>query len=131
MSLHHSSDAECPLCEFKLSQAHGRLAEWYRQVKAKYPNVHVSWSYRGPEDQDKAFFDGKSTLRYPDSKHNKMQDQKPCAEALDLFQIDEDGVARFSPAFYAKVAEEFKGMRWGGTFRSLEDKDHFEIEVVA
>jgi hypothetical protein len=132
MNVPHTSDPTCPSCETKLCQAHVSLRDWFHKVKAANPNVHISWSYRGQEDQEKAFQEGKSKLHYPDSAHNKVgQDEQPCARALDLFQIDEDGVARFSPPFYAKLAaqclDDRDPIRWGGTFKSLGDKDHFEL----
>lgn len=106
------------------------MSSWFKRLKSRYPNVHVSWAYRGADDQDRFFKEGKSQLRYPLSAHNATLYGKPCSRALDLFQIDEDGVARFSEPFYAKVNDENEAAQepitWGGTWKSLGDKDHFE-----
>lgn len=141
MSLHHSHDAVCPLCEAKLLDADPVIAGWFRRVKARYPNVHVYYAYRGPEEQARVVAEGKSKLTYPHSKHNAVRDGKPCSLALDLFQIDEDGIGRFARPFYAKVAadawENTDPVIWGGDWngdgvqeKSDWDGPHFELKSV-
>jgi hypothetical protein len=135
MSLHHTDDPVCPLCEAKLQQAHSYLQGFFREKKKKYSNLHVSWSFRNKVEQEQAYLDGKTRAHFPKSPHNKMKDGKPCAEALDLFQIDEDGVARFSPLFYVKLSHECEEDKlpivWGGNFKKLHDYDHFELDKKA
>ena len=130
--IHHTQDALCPNCEGKLMTAHEKLGEWFRAIKKRYPNVHISWAWRGPADQEAAFRDGKSNAHFGQSPHNNEKDGKPYRLALDLFQIDEDGVARFSGVFCAKVNEENEANRepiqWGGKFKHLGDADHFQIQ---
>lgn len=130
--LHHNEEPKCPNCEEKLFNTHPVLVEWYRRVKAKYPSVHIAWSFRGQADQEEAVKEGKSELHYPMSAHNKTDDKGiPCARALDLFQIDDDGVARFSPMFYAKIADDceqsHEPIKWGGHWKNLGDRDHFQL----
>lgn len=133
MKVHHTSDRVCPSCEAKLLTAEPALGEWFRRLKARYINVHIAWAYRGAEDQEQAFRDRKSNCHYPDSPHNKTKDGKPCSIALDLFQEDEDGVARFSKDFYAKVNAEnlanHEPLIWGGDFKTLGDFDHFQLKT--
>lgn len=130
--MHHKSGESCPLCELKLSQAHPEIANWFRfRVKVKWPNAHVAWAFRGEEDQNKAFSEGKSKLKWPESKHNRTDAQgRPCSYALDLFQID-DGKAIFSQEWYLdvweKVQRDASPIRWGGTWKSFPDFPHFEI----
>jgi hypothetical protein len=134
MSFHHTADKTCLSCEDKLQSAHAVLRAWFHAVKDKYPNVHISWGYRNQADQEQAFHEGKTELHYPHSAHNAVGiDSKPCARALDLFQIDEDGVARFAQLFYAKIADEClqnrDPIKWGGHWKSIGDADHFELVV--
>ncbi len=134
--LHHSneSDEVCYLCLDKLQTAHVALQEWFKRKKAKYPNIHVSWAYRDAEDQMKAFLAGTSRLQYPDSPHNKLNQltQKPESLALDVFQIDEDGIGRFSPKFYlllnAENEMDNEPILWGGKFKTLGDYDHYQLK---
>jgi hypothetical protein len=133
MRLHHEHGPVCPLCTEKLKTAHPLLVAWFQRVKARHINAHVSWAYRGPEDQEKAFKEGKTKLHYPDSKHNNMFNGKPCSLALDLFILDEDGVARFPGLWYAKLNVENEANKepifWGGRFKSFGDLDHWQLIV--
>jgi len=128
---HHTADPVCPLCADKLQMAVPELVAWFNRIKAVYPNAHVSWSYRNQADQEQFFKDGKTQCHYPNSAHNKMQNGKPAALALDIFLIDEDGSARFPGLWYAKLNAENEQNRepilWGGRWKHLGDMDHFEF----
>lgn len=131
--IRHENDVDkCSRCETMLLTAHADLVGWYRKIKKKYVNVHISCSFRNQAEQNKSFAEGKSRLAWPSSKHNNMEDKKPCSKALDLFLLDEDGLARFPPLFYAKLnadnEKEDKHIIWGGKWKSLKDLDHFEIK---
>lgn len=130
---HHGDGPRCELCAFKLTEAHPTLESWFNGVKSRYINAHVAWSYRGPEDQERAYNDGKSKLHYPFSPHNNMVDDKPMSLALDIFMINEDGEAVFPPLWYAKIDKENRDANepiiWGGRFRSIADLDHFQVSV--
>ena len=131
---HHTDDPECPLCEQKLATAHKTLQSWYRRHKVRNPNSHISWAYRGKDDQEQFFKEGKTRCHFPDSPHNHLDEKsQPESLALDLFQIDEDGNARFSPKWYAKVNAENEADKepiiWGGTFKSIGDGDHYQLKV--
>lgn len=96
MSLHHTSDPECPLCLDKISKATPVLQDWFKiHVKPNFPRAHISWSYRNETEQEQAFADHKSKLRYPYSAHNKIP-----ALALDIFEIDENGEGLWAPTFF-------------------------------
>jgi len=132
----HTNDVKpCPSCEDKLKQAHPQLANWFREdVKSKYPDAHISWSYRDRMNQNQAFAEGKSKLVFPLSAHNKSDDQgNPCALALDLFQLASNGMGCWPWAYFKQIAEEMKAsrqdMKWGGDFKSLGDADHFELQM--
>lgn len=124
---HHTSDAECPLCEVKLEQAHIDLVKWFKDLKSRHPEVHVSWSHRDEASQNQAIADGTTKLKFPDSAHNKTP-----ALALDIFQIDDAGKAKWDPVFCAKVNQESMSLgyhlKWGGDWKSLGDNDHFQVE---
>jgi hypothetical protein len=134
---HANGVPACPLCELKLAEAHPDLAAWFRDsVKPANPAAHVSWSFRGKEDQEKAFLDNKSKLPFPLSAHNKSDDQgNPCALAIDLFELDYNGMACWPWAFFRKIADAAKAagvpIRWGGDFKNLGDADHMEWRLTA
>jgi hypothetical protein len=130
---HHAAGAECPLCDFKLKQAHPYMVDWFHSLKKKYINVHVAWAWRDQTDQNQCFLDGKTKLQWPFSPHNHMKDDQPFSLALDLFQEDEDGVARWSKPFFTKVNDENEAanepIRWGGKFKTLGDSNHFQYNA--
>lgn len=129
--MRHESGPECPNCKEKLKQAHPDIAAWFRRVKARYVNVHISDSFRNMAAQNKAYETGHSRLRWPKSKHNHMEQALPCALALDLFLIDEDGLARFPPLFYARLnadnERDREPIEWGGTWKTFKDMPHFQL----
>lgn len=129
---HHTSDPTCALCELKLTQAHPELGRWFRDVKSRHANIHISWSYRDQASQEQAFSDGASGLHYPKSAHNHTGVQgEPLSLALDVFQIDDLGRAKFDPIFCARINDENEKagiqMLWGGTFKDLGDSGHFQL----
>lgn len=123
---HHTSGPICALCEYKLSLAHLDLVKWFRDLKSRHPDAHVSNSFRDKEGQELAFTHGMTRLHFPDSAHNKQPSM-----ALDIFQIDDAGKAVFDPVFCAKVNEESLSLghqlKWGGQWKTLGDNDHFEM----
>lgn len=132
---HTNATETCPSCEEKLKTAHPELQEWFNTVvKPKHRDAHISWAWRGKEDQEKAFLDGATKLHFPLSPHNKTDDQgNPCSLALDLFELDYNSIARWAWGYFRDIAKEaqqskFK-IRWGGDFKTLGDSNHYSIEL--
>lgn len=124
--MHHTTDSICPGCEEKLHQAHPVLVEWFHDsVKPTYPEAHVSWTFRDALDQDRAFKDGKTKLKFPNSMHNRIP-----ARALDLFEI-KAGKAVWDEDFFAHLADSIELAKlpifWGGHYKHLGDRDHFQL----
>jgi hypothetical protein len=129
----HKEGPECSGCSEKLKQAHPFMREWFFRKKKTYENLHVYRVWSDKEEQDRYFKEGSSKLPWPKSPHNYVRDGRPCSLALDVFLINEDGEARFPPLFYAKLNEENERdrepIRWGGTFKTLRDANHFELRI--
>lgn len=127
----HTGGNACELCAKKLLDAYPAMVSWFCWVKGLFPTAHVSWSFRGKEDQDKLFEQKKTKLRWPESKHNFTVEGVPQSKALDLFELREDGKAYFEEGFYSKINEATKAqslpIRWGGTFKNFKDMPHFEL----
>ena len=127
MSVHHTNIGICPLCLEKLKDADIKLYTWfYLHVRLNWPNAHISCTFRGPHAQEKAWLEGKTTLHFPDSLHNK----KP-ARAIDLFQIDENGKGVWDKEFFSELNYYNRiqdiNLKWGGEFKELKDYCHFEL----
>lgn len=125
----HTKDPVCPLCQEKMALAHPTLQEWWKKIKAEFPDAHVSWTFRDKEMQELFFEDGRTRCRWPNSKHNR----KP-AEAMDLFQLRPDGMAAWQRAYFVKIAEWLKAqncpLQWSGTWTTFREYDHFEIKQL-
>lgn len=124
---HTNTITPCPKCEEFLKLADPKLQEWFTTlIKPKFPQVHISCSFRGKEEQEEAFLDGKTKLHWPNSKHNKTP-----ALALDLFQLDFNGLACWPWGFFrdiAKLSDESKApVEWGGVWTKLGDANHYEL----
>ena len=126
---HHSSDPVCALCTQKLALVHPDLHKWYvEQIKPIFHDSHISWGFRDAADQEIAVEDGKSKLEFPQSAHNKTP-----AMALDLFQIDEAGHAKWDPGYFSVInqlcAKINAPIIWGGIWKGLGDNDHFQLKL--
>jgi len=135
MPKHTNAIGPCLLCEDKLLQAHPLVVEWFiTKVKPLHQDAHISCTWRGKQEQELAFLNGASQLHWPLSDHNKMDDQgNPCALALDLFELDYNGIARWSWKFFKTIADEanlseFK-VKWGGAWKTLGDAAHYAIDL--
>lgn len=119
----------------KLDGCHKRLQKVAKEA-IKFYDFTVLEGYRGRDKQNRMVEEGKSQLKYPESKHNK----KP-AMAVDLapYPIDWEDPTRF--AYLAGIImgiahEKGYNIRWGGDWdqdntiisdQDFNDLPHFEI----
>lgn len=127
----HTDEDKCPGCELKLRYVHPYLVDWFHRLKANYPSVHISDGWRDAAEQTIAVKGGKSNTPWPHSKHNYTVNGNACSLALDIFQIDLDGIAHWSFKFYQLIdklnQEDKEPVLWGGTFTAIKDGPHFEL----
>ena len=93
----------------------------------KHTDFTILCGHRGREDQDRAFAEGRSKLRYPSSRHNKMP-----SRAVDVapWPVDWDDDHRFEQlATHILAAASRLGvkLRWGGHYRNFHDAPHYEL----
>lgn len=122
------------LSEQRLSTCDARLQRLLREA-IKNVDFTVIYGHRTQEDQDDAFRQGASTLRWPKSKHNK---QPSLAVDIAPYPIDWSDTARFArlAGYIERIAEE-QGVkiRWGGDWNDnyrtkderLVDMPHIEL----
>ncbi len=135
MSLHHNYDeGPCQLCEVKLKTAHPFFKDLWPKLKKRFPLVHVSWAYRGAEEQAAMVKSGASSLVYPLSLHNKTDSNgAACSRAIDLFFYNEDGAAVWSYWQFMKTWEWMKAekmpIEWGGLWKKPRvDGPHYQLK---
>ena len=118
----------------KLNTADPLLQHLFRQVVQEY-DCSILTGHRNKADQDRAFKNGKSKLKFPKGKHNK----KP-SRALDVapYPIDWNDAKRFYHfAGYVQGVARRLGIeiRWGGDWnrnfdlndQNFNDLVHFEL----
>ena len=118
----------------KLATCDPRLQKVFNEV-IKYFDCTVIEGHRGEEAQNKAFAEGKSKLKYPQSKHNKIPSL--AADVLP-YPIDwnDTNRMRYFAGFVVGIAATMGiKLRWGGDWNqntelkdnSFNDLPHFEL----
>jgi peptidoglycan L-alanyl-D-glutamate endopeptidase CwlK len=110
----------------ELATAHPDLQRLFNEVIKQF-DCSVICGHRGKADQEKAFLDGFSKVRWPKSKHNKTPSM-----AVDVvpYPIDWNDEKRFY-ALADVVKEEAKRLKvkakWGGDWKTFKDLPHWEL----
>ncbi len=110
----------------ELATAHPDLQKLFNEV-IKHFDCSVICGHRGREDQDKAFAEGKSKLKWPNSKHNKTP-----SLAVDVvpFPIDwenENEFHKLAGVVDAVALQMNIKVKWGGSWKKFKDLPHWEL----
>lgn len=100
----------------------------------KYINFSVICGYRRKDDQDKAYAEGKSKLKWPKSAHNSLP-----SKAVDIvpYPLDWNDIGSFKQlhgAFMVVAQQLFDAaeigskFEWGGDWKKLKDYPHYQIK---
>ncbi len=112
----------------KLAQCHEDLQELFNALIVETDCTIVT-GYRNQTDQDKAFADGLSHVKYPNGKHNS----KP-SFAVDAcpspynWDTNTPPIEDFAKAVKKKADELGICISWGGDWAGWKDTDHFELK---
>lgn len=118
----------------KLDTCDGKLIRLFMEVVREY-DCAILYGYRDREIQDRLYEEGRSKLKYPNSKHNSYP-----SRAVDVapYPIDWDDVGRFYhfAGYVSKIAKDLNiPLRWGGDWdgdgsmkdQTFNDLVHFEL----
>jgi len=97
-----------PLSKRRLAECHPDLQKLMNEV-IKHYDIVVLCGFRGKDEQDKAFREGKSKLAFPKSKHNVTP-----SLAVDIapYPVDWNDIKRFwHLAGYVKATAERLGIK--------------------
>lgn len=97
------------------------------EIAIKKFDFKVICGRRGLKTQNKAYYAGKSKLKYPKSKHNTNP-----SLAVDIapWPINWNDIDRFIKlGYYVKGIADALGIKisWGGDWKTFKDYPHFEI----
>lgn len=111
----------------KLSTCEQPIQDLFNEV-IKHVDCTILDGHRDEERQNKAFKEGNSKARFPQSKHNTYP-----SRAIDVipYPVDWEDIPRFH-----EFAGLVKGLaismniniKWGGHFKSFFDGPHFQLE---
>jgi peptidoglycan L-alanyl-D-glutamate endopeptidase CwlK len=121
----HRNTPTCPRCEATLRDAAPELQEFARSVRHSDPEAHVSWAYRGKQDQEEALARGTTRAKFGDSPHNYLP-----ALAVDFFRITPNGLAEWNAEWLkARLAipARASNLVYGGDWKNFKDWPHVEV----
>lgn len=110
----------------RLSTCDTRLQKLFNEVIKEY-DCTIICGHRGQIEQDIAYENGNSKLRYPHSKHNKIPSM-----AVDVapYPINWKAIDRFKAlavVVYAKAKELDIEIEWGGDWIKFKDYPHWQL----
>ena len=113
-----------------LRRAHPDLIRLFNEV-ILYTDCKIICSYRDKEDQDLAYKNGRSQLKWPDSKHNKTPSL--AVDVLPYFSVEphirwDDINAFHKLAGYVLGIAGVRGIKitWGGCWE-FSDLPHYQL----
>jgi peptidoglycan L-alanyl-D-glutamate endopeptidase CwlK len=112
----------------RLDTCHPDLIRLMNEV-IKHTDISILCGHRGEEEQNKAFNEGKSKVRFPFSKHNKTP-----SLAVDIapYPIDWSDIQRFKDLaeIVKECAEKLDiSVEWGGDWVKFKDYPHWQLKI--
>lgn len=120
----------------RLNTCHPELVLLFTEV-VKHFNCTVAQGHRGQEEQDKAYAEGKSQLKWPNGNHNASP-----SNAVDVYPYPVDFKDRERMVYFAGYVKGIAQMmgipiRWGNDWdrdtevndNNFDDLPHFEIDM--
>lgn len=111
----------------RLSECHEDLQRLFNEI-IKDHDVTIVTGYRGQEEQDKAFADGRSLLKFPHGKHNQLPSKAVdfCPSPYD-WDKDSPPIRFLAEAIKLKADQMGIKVSYGGDWTGFKDTDHIEL----
>ena len=113
----------------RLADCDLRLQSIFNEA-VKDMDMTIVTGYRGQEEQDKAFADGRSMLKYPNGKHNQCPSLAvdACPYPYD-WEKNEPDIKILADHIKATAKKLEIDIVWGGDWKGgFVDTDHFELK---
>jgi len=115
----------------KLTSCDARLQSLVEAVVATGVELVVCCGHRNKSEQDLAFKEGKSKLKFPESRHNSWPSQAVDLAPAKDGKIDWNDLEAFRSLAVVVKAEAFKlgiALEWGGDWKRFVDRPHWELK---
>tara|TARA_R110000787_G_scaffold44344_1_gene108873 strand:+ start:447 stop:842 length:396 start_codon:yes stop_codon:yes gene_type:complete len=121
----------------RLKTCDTRLQDLFNEV-IKHFDCSVIQGHRGKEDQNKAFKEGKSKLKYPNGNHNKSPSKAVDVAPYPINWNDRERFTYFAGYVVGIASQMGLKIRWGGDWdmdtevkdNNFDDLPHFELRDV-
>jgi len=117
----------------KLNTCHPLLQTLFREV-VKHYDCTIICGHRGEKEQNEAFENGYSKLKFPMSKHNSMPSMAVDVMPFPINWSDKSRHLHFAGYVHAVADKLGIKIRWGGNFdgdknldNGFQDRPHFEL----
>lgn len=111
----------------KLNTTHPDLQRLFHEV-IKHRDCTVLCGYRGQEEQEQAFREGKSKAHFGQSKHNQQPSRAVDVLPYPINWEDLNGIREFAGFVQGVAASMNIQISWGGKFPGFFDGPHFELK---
>ena len=120
----------------RLETAHPQLQEIFNEV-VKVIDCSVLEGHRGEELQNKYFNEGKSKVKFPDGRHNKLPSLAVDVTPYPVDWNDRERQTLFAGYVLGVASQMGLNVRWGGDWNKdfsvadnrFDDMPHFEIKL--
>ena len=120
----------------RLETAHPQLQEIFNEV-VKVIDCSVLEGHRGEELQNKYFNEGKSKVKFPDGRHNKLPSLAVDVTPYPVDYNDRERQTLFAGYVLGVASQMGLNVRWGGDWNKdfsvadnrFDDFPHFELLI--
>ena len=120
----------------RLETAHPDLQKLFNEI-IKTNDCSVTEGHRGKELQNKYFNEGKSKVKYPDGRHNKIPSLAVDVTPYPVDYNDRERQTLFAGFVLGVASQMGLNVRWGGDWNKdfsvsdnrFDDMPHFELKL--
>lgn len=111
----------------KLMECHPDLIRLFQEV-VKEIDCSIICGHRNKSHQDEAFRHGFSNTPWPKSKHNKIPSLAVDCIPYPCKWDDSESFEALAKVVFKKANELGIEIVWGGSFKTIMDKPHYELK---
>jgi peptidoglycan L-alanyl-D-glutamate endopeptidase CwlK len=111
----------------RLSTCDNDLQALFYEVIKEF-DCTILCGYRNEADQNKAFKEGKSKLKFPNSKHNCSPSRAVDVAPYPIDWLNIRAFERLNTVVMRKAHEMGINIEWGGNWKKFKDYPHYQLK---